>query len=284
MNKLEYDSFYKFMVSMGVILFVAPIIAFNYLISSPYDLHTTISALSELSPLAQQIIQIRQQCLYSAVRIAPIVCIVSSIIGIIFIFYGAVKWRTIQKKIDSKYDLENEHLKLSIIKMSEEDITKKVKAEINELEPETHDQNLQHISKSHSSQRLQKYLQIEESVSKYIYKRYYKTHEVDIHIRLDATEYDIIARARKWGTQDLIFEIKYIAKSPYFGILKQFSFKVLNLKHNYMGSTNRIPEAVLFIVIKDSEYEKCKQQIDQYFESNEAEDITVELLKESEIS
>ena len=36
MDKLQYDSFYKFIVSVGIVLIVAPLFCLHYLVSGEY--------------------------------------------------------------------------------------------------------------------------------------------------------------------------------------------------------------------------------------------------------
>jgi len=56
MNKIEYDSFYKFLVSLGIILITLPVILFIFLLKEPYDLLVTTEEIQNITSTAQQII------------------------------------------------------------------------------------------------------------------------------------------------------------------------------------------------------------------------------------
>lgn len=49
MDKLQYDSFYKFIVSVGIVLIVAPLFCLHYLVSGSYDIIMTQEEANNLS-------------------------------------------------------------------------------------------------------------------------------------------------------------------------------------------------------------------------------------------
>ena len=51
MDKLQYDSFYKFIVSIGIVLIVAPLFCLHYLVSGSYDIIMTQEEANNLSEI-----------------------------------------------------------------------------------------------------------------------------------------------------------------------------------------------------------------------------------------
>lgn len=86
MDKLQYDSFYKFIVSVGVILIVAPLFCLHYLVSGSYDIIMTEEEANNLSQISSEFLNIKIQYVQSIFKYLPIVCLIFIGIGIIFTF------------------------------------------------------------------------------------------------------------------------------------------------------------------------------------------------------
>lgn len=100
MDKLQYDSFHKFMVSLGVILIALPIVACIFVIKSePIILSqndfNTLSTFS-LKNICQkeQIIEFFTECL-------SFLAIILISLGITLIIHGCKKWVKVQKQLDA---------------------------------------------------------------------------------------------------------------------------------------------------------------------------------------
>ena len=61
MDKLQYDSFYKFIVSVGIVLIVAPLFCLHYLVSGSYDIIITQEEANSLSEVSADFLNIKMQ-------------------------------------------------------------------------------------------------------------------------------------------------------------------------------------------------------------------------------
>lgn len=92
MDKLQYDSFYKFIVSVGIVLIVAPLFCLHYLVSGSYDIIMTQEEANNLSEISSDFLSIKIQYVQNIFKYLPIICIVFIIVGVIFTFWGCLKW------------------------------------------------------------------------------------------------------------------------------------------------------------------------------------------------
>lgn len=61
MNNIDYGSFYRFLVSLGIALTMLPFLAHIFFWSSPFELHVTEAEIAELTETAREVISIRQK-------------------------------------------------------------------------------------------------------------------------------------------------------------------------------------------------------------------------------
>lgn len=71
MNNLQFDSFQKFLVSIGTILLIAPLFAFQYLLSGAYDVIISSEEYSNLSDISLNLLSVRVKYLDSAFKYGP---------------------------------------------------------------------------------------------------------------------------------------------------------------------------------------------------------------------
>ena len=81
MDKLQYDSFYKFIVSVGIVLIVAPLFCLHYLVSGSYDIIMTQEEANNLSEISSDFLSIKIQYVQNIFKYLPIICIVFIIIS-----------------------------------------------------------------------------------------------------------------------------------------------------------------------------------------------------------
>lgn len=60
MGNINYDSFYKFLVSLGIILVILPLTVLIFLTTNSFDLQITATDLTQYTPTAQKVIAWRQ--------------------------------------------------------------------------------------------------------------------------------------------------------------------------------------------------------------------------------
>ena len=116
MDTLQYDSFYKFLVSLGMLLITLPVLAFLYVLNMDCKLISQ-SDYDNLSQISIQRIQNNANLLDFTTTIMPVASIVLIITGLTLIIIGCCKWYSIQKELDelrallTEKDAEIEKLK-----------------------------------------------------------------------------------------------------------------------------------------------------------------------------
>lgn len=113
MNNLQFDSFQKFLVSIGTILLIAPLFAFQYLLSGAYDVIISSEEYSNLSDISLNLLSVRVNYLDSAFKYEPYICLLLMIIGLGLIILGCIRWYKIQVHIDDNLKYEHDTKKLS---------------------------------------------------------------------------------------------------------------------------------------------------------------------------
>lgn len=97
MQQLQYDSYYKFIVSSGIALLVAPTALLLYLISGKEILLIKQEDMEALCTESRTLLHIKLQYLSAIYRYAFVICIGLSVFGCMLIWYGCKKWKVIQK-------------------------------------------------------------------------------------------------------------------------------------------------------------------------------------------
>ena len=84
MDNLQYDSFYKFIISVGIVLIVAPLFYLHYLVSGSYDIMISQEEANNLSQISSDFLSIKIQYIHAIFEYLPIVCLGSISCGIFF--------------------------------------------------------------------------------------------------------------------------------------------------------------------------------------------------------
>ena len=98
MGNINYDSFYKFLVSLGIILVILPLTVLIFLTTNSFDLQITAADLTQYTPTAQKVIAWRQS-LPLLIEEKSTWWIIGgvNICGVCLILYGLIKWHELQK-------------------------------------------------------------------------------------------------------------------------------------------------------------------------------------------
>lgn len=204
MDKLQYDSLYKFLVSLGIILIALPIAALAYLLNGDPVLISQTD-FNELSEYSQQIIGYRYSLTSYFVDIFPWFCGIFICLGVFLLGYGIYKWKVVQKNLDKKLDAEATIQALSLMEMSNKEVDDKVEAEIKEdvsVEASSPSSTGNHIS------RMNEYKEVEDLCYNYFNARYSKNYSFKRNIRMGRFHYDFIG-VSQFDNIDLIVEVKY---------------------------------------------------------------------------
>lgn len=207
MDKLEYDSLYKFLVSLGIVLIALPIAALVYLLNGDPILisQTDFDALSGFS---QQMIGYRNSLISYFVVIFPWFAVIFICLGVLFLGYGIYKWKAVQKNLDKKLDAETTIQTLSLMEMSSKEVEVKVETEVKEdVSAEVADDAVFSAADIQLS-RIDKYKGVENLCFNYFTTKYSRDYSFKRNIRMGKYEYDFIGVSRT-DNIDIIVEVKY---------------------------------------------------------------------------
>lgn len=247
MDKLQYDSFYKFLVSLGMLLITLPVLAFLYILNTDYELISQ-NDYNNLSEISIKRIHSSEQLLHFATTVMPIISIILIVIGLMLIIIGCYKWYSIQKELDEQIKSDTITKKINATQLSSAETVEKAANEISD------EQNS--ITKV-SSEQVVKYMQIEDKCYKYFCRNLSRRYLLKQNLRIGKYEYDIVALS-KHNKDDLIFEIKYWT----FNITdNRLAYLIHNIKYmceNYKSITEHNCESVIVIVTSKENIEKLK--------------------------
>lgn len=90
MDKLQYDSFYKFLVSLGMLLITLPVLAYLYILNTNYELISQ-NDYDNLSEISIRRMHDNLKLLDFTTTIMPVVSIVLIVTGLVLIIIGCCK-------------------------------------------------------------------------------------------------------------------------------------------------------------------------------------------------
>ena len=290
MDKLQYDSLYKFLVSLGVVLIALPIAAFIFIANSA----TLIISQAEYESLSEYSIRDLEQrefIISLITKILPILSIALFIVGIILIIVGLKKWYEIQKILDNQVAAETKIKELEADKMSNVEMITETIREIEEVSSNdtesTGDKTKSMPEYSAQHQRLIKYAEIEDKFFEYgiptpIKRRY--THKRNL--KIGRFSYDAVAVSLK-DSVDLIYEVKYWDRRPPNTLLRQTLERLHLAGINYETEEHRNYHCILAIVAPKQISEKLMEQIETFIEKNPElhyTDIDIKYITEESIT
>lgn len=271
MDKLEYDSLHKFLVSLGVIFIALPFLVLYFVFSNDIILISQID-FDGLSQYSQNLLQ-QQSFLWGIVIVVlPFVCILLFVTGIILLAIGITNWRKVQRNLDAVIEADRIRHELDNEKMKNSEIFEKATEEVRENE-------LQANISEHSA--IIKHLDIEDRYFAKVLnewpvwkKRRYLFWR---NIKIGQYEYDGVA-VSTMDNIDLIYEIKYWKQPRTIQMLRTSLERLYKAGVNYETLKHRNFTCVLAIVAprailpsmkrwveslshKDAEYDISKIQI-----------------------
>ena len=276
MDKLQYDSFYKFLVSLGMLLITLPVLAYLYILNTNYKLISQ-NDYDNLSEISIQRMNDNLKLLDFTTTIMPVVSIVLIVTGLVLIIIGCCKWYSIQKELDEQIKSDTITKKINATQLSSSETVEKV---ANEISTE------QNNSTNVSSDRVVRYMQIEDNCYKYFSKKLSRRYLLKQNLRIGRLEYDIIALS-KHTKNDLIFEIKYWTITNITN--NRLEHLITNVKYmceNYKSNTDRNCKSVIVIVAPKEKIEKiqncCLNHFDDYKDSL-LENVSFEFFAEEDL-
>lgn len=277
MDKLQYDSFYKFLVSSGIVLIVAPLLGTYYFLCHCKDIIVDETFLNSLTDSSLQLLNQRDALLSILLKYLPWICLISLLIGLICLIYGGVKWRKIQLELDEQTKLKTKEQLANVKALSASEVAEKAINETikdNEIQLEHKD-----VSCMTTSERIYKGLQIQNKCFSYIQRTLSRKYDVQQNIRINKTDFDIIARS-KYTSTDYIYEVKYYTKKFPRGVIRDVVQRVALSGQEYTEVMNRTCQANLLIVVPDEHYDDCYRLLCSMASNNE---VKITLLKENDL-
>jgi hypothetical protein len=114
MTKLEYSDFYRFLVSLGVVLISLSILFPWLFLREPFDTALKTSDIIEFTPTAQILIARRQNTALWFIQNTSWISAVLAIGGFAFLIIGIIRWGKKQYLLDQREELETEKLEQEI--------------------------------------------------------------------------------------------------------------------------------------------------------------------------
>lgn len=277
MDKLQYDSFYKFLVSAGIVLIVAPLLGTYYFLCHCRDMIVDETFLNSLTYSSLQLLNQRDALLSILFKYLPWICLSSLLIGLICLIYGGVKWRKIQLELDEQTKLKTKEQRANVKALSASEVAEKA---INETIKDD-EMQLEHqdVSCMTASERIYKGLQIQNKCFSYVQRILSRKYDVQQNIRINRTDFDIIARS-KYTSTDYIYEVKYYTKKFPRGVIRDVVQRVALSGQEYTEVMNRTCQANLLIVVPDEHYDDCYSLLCSMALTDE---VKITLLKENDL-
>src|ERR1044072_451502 len=253
---LEYDNYYKFLVSLGIgLVALAAFVPWLFL-KAPLDLLIKQEDIAAFTPVAQSIIQDRQNLVECIIDIIPWFSIISFTSGIVMIFYGAFLWRKrTQTFLDKQKELEVEILKQQLNPAAPKDVETKreIEAEL-ELKRQSLEQPIKAINSESGHTELKvrsvinKVAETEEVLIEKFQDCFGSSYDVLSNQRLGDVIFDVILLSRIPINKSFVIEIKYIAKKFNYDWLRSNALKISHKNKLYQLDASQIPIPVLLVV------------------------------------
>lgn len=262
-NNLEYDSFYKFFVSLGIVLFLLPIAiaVFHYFAEPILISQNEFEALSDFS-----INMINQRIkLSTMVNVAfPWIAIISPALGLLFFIIGLFKWRHQQKVLDNKIAAEAKIQQLTVLQMSNAEVFEKVEKEVKEdLVIEKQDRQ---ATIDNNRSRIKKYYEVEDLCFDFFVKKYHNKYDFRRNIKIRRCEYDFIGVSQT-DNIDLLFEIKYY-NNPNVINLHSILSRLNASGVNYESVVHRNYRCFAVFVTTTEQLQRLKSIVESFCRSN----------------
>lgn len=273
MEKLKYDSLYKFIVSIGIVIMILP---FGFIFGILNKNDTVIVSQNEINQLtntAKEIIYLEQDYKYlilSKPILFSTITMILFLIGSVIVIYGIIQWKDkVQKYEDKSRELSNKLLEKQIKSLTLEEKEEKIKEDIEEEKIEIKAKNSNVMI---HKQRIDKYMDIQETVYRSIRKQF-NNYKIFEEVKLENQIYDCIALDNsEYALHDYIFEIKYFSSIKSIkGKIKSLESKMLEKEMLYYENSKRYARTVLIIVVDnfdDKDKLENKKLLDEINERN----------------
>lgn len=280
MANINYDSFYKFLASLGIILVALPFMAILFLFTDSFNLQIPEADLIGYTKTAQAVIRLKQSVpLLIEQWYVWLIFIVFFIVGVQLIYIGLIKWHELQKIDDICKQLDMEKLKKEVGEKVEPMSDKEI------MQNHTDDTHSEQITQNANSLEssgavAMKSFLVEQRFCDFI-KSTHQSSLVKHNIKIGRCEYDVVAFSTQHFAKDYVYEVKYMKKDITSSRIEQYREQMKKLKQTFSENFNRIPYMVLAIIVPDDVYEQALNAAKKVDKWN---NYLINVIKESELS
>lgn len=269
MEKLQYDSFYKFLISLGIILIATPILGLFSLIKASSQILITNEEIIQLSDISLQVLNKRNNALLSFYHWFPYIFIFLFILGLALFMYGAYKWKILQKEFDEQTFLTTQEKRFNFKKMTNAEIFEKV---VEETEESQDNLNVWYDP-------ILKAFQVENFCYHFICDTLPKKFHVQQNVKAVDTAFDIIASSKDI---DILYEIKFFKTLPDFERFKKSIYKFENQCTKYASNTSKKIKAVFLVVVPNDNFDSICNHLKGYSKKIDLGNVQIQYLSEVE--
>lgn len=264
MDKLEYDSLHKFLVSLGLIFIAFPFVILYLFFNRDLTLMSQ-EEYDQLSTFSQNQISHNQQLMKCVTIILPIVCAVLLIAGIILLIIGIRNWKKVQKNLDAVIEADRIKQELDVSKMKSSEKLEQACEEI--CEAESTNTSIPQPPQSQMA-RIKKYLDIEDRYFSHILSNSFKRrYTLQRNLRIGRYEYDGIAISMT-NNIDIIYEIKYWKYHSSTSMLIDILKHLYDAGINYESLKHRGFHCILAIITPNESMEKIRNFVNHILSEN----------------
>ena len=279
MEKLEYDSLHKFLVSLGIVLIALPFAALLYLLNADITLISQ-AEYDLLSHYSRYSLQQREQVMNFILEVFPFLIVIMVNVGVILVIVGIRNWRKVQKDLDALVEAERIQKELDASIMKNSEVLEKTESEVRE------DFSLDESNTQRQYDRILKYMEIEERFfSNALPIAFRRRHIFKRNVKIGKYDYDAIAISTE-SKSDLIFEIKYWCQPKPLPIISNTLDRLYKAGVNYQTIQQRDFSCVLAIIAPKESIELIRKSVEKNIHENSNFDhskIDIQYIAEEDI-
>jgi hypothetical protein len=272
--RFEFGHFHKFLVSLGLVFFLAALAVPWFVLRESDALRVSTSELAGLTETGRSTIERKQESLSTLVTIWPYVSLVLLIGGIALVAFGLFRWRQRQAVYDRMEDLNRAKLEDEVRNLTPVEVSDKIDRETQEQQVEVAVAVGQEASSPPADEVRQRHedfrrrvLEVEATAATKLGEALERSHEIRTNLAVRSksgrAELDIVAKARARGGLDIVVEVK----NSRIGIpsgLGDWILRAATGRQIYSEATNRDAGALLWLVGEDPErFESRRELIEQ---------------------
>lgn len=256
LEKLQYDSFYKFLVSLGSVLVALPA-AILYVIFNIEPILISKSEYELLSEYSLNALENKKYIINLILTNLPTVTALIIAFGLFLLVFGGINWYLIQRKLDEQVKADTIMKTINAHKVSETNIRlnaiKEGADSVGEISEKEENisycvglHNIDNSNRINTSNALA-YMRIEDLCYERAIEKYHKNYHLKRHIAVGDYLHDFVAISKKHNV-DLIFEVKYWKVAPGLDRVSNLLYKRNRAGLEYENTSQRKCENIIIIV------------------------------------